>query len=474
MMTSFARVLAAALAAGALLAAPAEGASRFTIRGAGFGHGVGMSQYGAMGMASQGWSYRRILGHYYTGTDLGVLRREREVRVLLQSTRSTAAFTGATTAAGRILNPRRTYTVRPRAGGLVQLVGPKGGELATVAPPLRATGAGSVVLRGQAGNGRTDGAYRGALEFRPGSLGGINAINAVSLEDYVQGVVPVESPSSWPLEALKAQAVAARTYAVTTGRGGDGWEQYPDTRSQVYGGLGVETATTNAATQATRAQLVTYEGTPVVTYFFSTSGGRTEHVENTPLGTTALPWLRSVADPYDSVSPRHRWGPIRMTYKAAGRKLQGLVRGKFRGIEVLTRGRSPRVVAAEVLGSRGRTPVSGATLRARFGLYDTWAYFTAIAARPAPAPGSDERTGGTDPTARAARRPAFASLAGEVHPARAGAFVGVQRRRGGRWSVVGWARVGAGGRYRAPVPAAGLYRVAYRGDAGPPVRIPTR
>ena len=458
----------------ALLAAPAGAATRFTIRGAGFGHGVGMSQYGAMGMASQGWGYRRILAHYYTGTDLGVLRRERVVRVLLQSTGGTAAFTGATAAAGRILNPARTYTVRPRAGGLVQLVGPRGSELATVAPPLRATGPVSVVLRGLAGNGRTDGAYRGALEFRPSSLGGINAINAVGLEDYVQGVVPVESPSSWPLEALKAQAVAARTYAVTTGRGGDGWEQYPDTRSQVYGGLGVETAATNAATLATRAQLVTYEGTPVVTFFFSTSGGRTEHVENTPLGSTPLPWLRSVADPFDSVSPRHRWGPIRMTYTAAGRKLQGLVRGRFRGIEVITRGRSPRVVAAEVLGSRGRTPVSGATLRARFGLYDTWAYFTSIAARPAPAPPSDPATGGTDPTARAAHRPAFASLAGAVHPARAGASVVVQQRRGGRWTVVGWARTGPGGRYRAPVPAAGRYRIAYRGDTGAPVRIPTR
>jgi stage II sporulation protein D len=473
-MTRFASILAAALAAGALLAAPAGAATRFTIRGAGFGHGVGMSQYGAMGMATQGWSHRRILAHYYTGTDLGVLRRAREVRVLLQSTRGTAAFTGATAAAGRILNPAKTYTVRPRAGGLVQLVGPRGTELATVAPPLRATSTGSLILRGQAGNGRTDGAYRGALEFRPSSLGGINAINAVDLEDYVQGVVPVESPSSWPSEALKAQAVAARTYAVTTGKGGIGWDHYPDTRSQVYGGLGVETVATNAATQATRAQLVTYQGTPVTTYFFSTSGGRTEHVENTPLGTAPLPWLRSVADPYDSVSPRHRWGPIRMTYAAAGRKLQGLVRGRFRGIEVLTRGRSPRVVAAEVLGSRGRTPVSGATLRARFGLYDTWAYFTSIATRPAPAPGSDPATGGTDPRPRAARVPAVASLTGTVRPARPGATVTVQRRRAGRWTAAGWASVSPGGRYRAAVPRAGLYRIAYRDAAGAPVRIPTR
>ena len=167
-------------------------------------------------------------------------------------------------------------------------------------------------------------------------------------------------------------------------------------------------------------------------------GGRTEHVENTSLGSTPLPWLRSVADPFDSVSPRHRWGPIRMTYAAAGRKLQGLVRGRFRGIEVITRGRSPRVVAAEVLGSRGRTPVSGATLRARFGLYDTWAYFTSIAARPAPAPGSDPATGGTDPTARAARRPRRSPRwrAPSTPPARAPRS-SCSSAGAGRWTVVG-------------------------------------
>jgi stage II sporulation protein D len=474
MMTRLARAFAAVLAAGLLAAAPAGAATRFSIRGAGWGHGVGMSQWGAMGMASHGWGYRRILGHFYTDTGLAVLGERRQVRVLLQSVRRTAAFTGASAAAGRLLNPAKTYRVRAAAGGLVQLIGPRGRVLETVAPPLRATGRDFVVLRGTAGNGRTDGAYRGALEFRPGSLGGINAINALDLEDYVQGVVPVESPASWPLEALKAQAVAARTYAVTTGRAGDGWEQYPDTRSQVYGGLGVETAATNAATQQTRGQLVTYRGTPVVTFFFSTSGGRTEDVENTPLGTAPRPWLRSVRDPYDSVSPRHRWGPIRMTYRAAGRKLGGLVQGRFRGIDVVTRGSSPRVVAADVLGSRGRTRVNGATLRARFELYDTWAYFTSIATRQAPPPVAGAATGGAEPTARAARRPAFASLAGTVHPARRGATVTVERRRGARWLPAGWAAVGPGGGYGAAVPAAGVYRVVYRGEPGPAVRIAAR
>ena len=184
-----------------------------------------------------------------------------------------------------------------------------GARLATFVAPLRVTGPGPVTLRGASGYARSDGAYRGALEFRPGTFGGINAINAVDVDDYVQGVVPLESPASWPIEALKAQAVAARTYALTTSKSGAGFDHYPDTRSQVYGGVGAETASTNAATQATAGQLVTYDGAPVATYFFSTSGGRTEDVENSALGTTPQPWLRSVEDEYDDVSPAPPLGP---------------------------------------------------------------------------------------------------------------------------------------------------------------------
>jgi stage II sporulation protein D len=463
------RLAVAVVALLLLAAAPAPAVSRLVIRGAGYGHGVGMSQYGAMGMAAQGWDHRRILVHFYSGTELGLLEEDREVRVLLQSVRGSTTFTGANAGGGRILNPARTYTVRAGRDGLVSLVGPRGHELALVAPPLRVTGPdGVVLLHGMAGNGRRDGVYRGALEFRPGSLGGINAINAVALESYVQGVVPVESPSSWPLEALKAQAVAARTYAVTTGKGGDGWEQYPDTRSQVYGGLAVETEATNLAVAETARQLVTFEGTPVVTFFFSTSGGRTEDVENTSLGVEPMPWLRSVEDPYDHVSPRHRWGPTRMSFATARRKLGGLVPGRFRGIEVVSRGSSPRVVEADVIGTRGATRVSGATLRARFGLYDTWAYFTAIGTRPAPI------TGGAEPRALSFYRPARVELVGTVRPARAGAVVSVQVRGAGGWRPVGRARIRAGGRYSALVPARGVYRVLYRGVAGPAVRVPAR
>ncbi len=453
-------------------AATAHAAKRFTIRGAGYGHGVGMSQYGAMGYAVHGWDYKAILAHYYTGTQLGALDDARTVRVLLQSTNGSAAFSGADRAGGRKLFPGKTYYARGRAGGQVQLLAAGGRVLATVPAPLIATGPGPLTLKGRAGNGRSNGAYRGALEFRPGALGGVNAINAVGVDDYVQGVVPLESPASWPIEALKAQAVAARTYALTTSKSGVGFEQYPDTRSQVYGGVGAEVASTNLATQATAGQLVTYAGAPVPTYFFSTSGGRTEDVENTTLGFEPKPWLKSVEDEFDSVSPRHRWGPIRMSYRAARSKLGSLVKGRFKGVKVVTRGRSPRVVAADVVGARGRTRVDGATLRARFGLYDSWAYFTAISTRkapPPPVPPSSETGGTGGPVVSQVR--SIATLTGAVQPARKGATVHVQRRVAGAWIAAGTAAAGRDGRYRATVGAPGVYRVRYRGDTGAPVRV---
>ena len=445
------------LAAFALLATPALAAeARFTIRGAGFGHGVGMSQYGALGLAQHGRTYDRILRHYYTGTGLGTTDPGSTVRVLLQST-GTASFSGASAAGSRRVNPGRTYQVRRRGSAQLDLLSAAGTRIATFSAPLQVSSPSGVLQLGGSG------AYRGMLEFRPDTFGGVNAINAVSLEDYVAGVVSRESPSSWPAEALKAQAVAARTYAITTSKAGDGWDQYADVRSQVYGGVAAETASTNAAVAATRGQVVTYDGEPVVTFFFSTSGGRTENVENTNVGAGPQPHLKSVADPYDDVSPKHRWKPARLTPAAAGAKLAGLVKGRFKGVEVRKRGRSPRIVAADIVGTGGRTRVDGATLRARLGLLDTWAYFTTIVSRAAPAP--------TTVGGEVAGPPPRGTVAGWVVPARVGAEVQVQLREGRRWKTVASTVVRRGGRYRAAVAAAGTYRAVFSGDAGPSVRV---
>jgi stage II sporulation protein D len=473
-----ARTLLATLLALCLLpAAGAGAASRFTIRGAGFGHGVGMSQYGAYGFAAHGSGYREILAHYYTGTAIGSLDPARRVRVLLQSTR-TAAFSGATRAGRRRLSPRRTYYVR-RRGASVRLLSSRRKPMGTY-PVLHVTrGRGAVRLHGRAANGRVSGAYRGALDFRAGAFSGVDVVNSLPLDSYLQGVVPDESPPSWPIEALKAQAVAARTYAVATIKPGATFDLYPDTRSQVYGGVAAEEPSTNQAVGATRGEVVTYGGQPVVTFFFSTSGGRTEDVENTPLGNEPRPWLQSVDDPYDDASPRHRWGPIRMTLKQAGRRLGSAVKGSFRGIEVVRRGRSPRIVEADVLGTRGRTRVTGGQLRARFGLFDSWAFFTSITTgdEPPPEPAPDDPgppTGGVEPFGSAALlggRRAVGAVAGRVLPVLPGARVTLQRRQAGRWITVGSTRLRSGGRYSAPVTSPGAYRVRYHDEAGPAVRV---
>jgi stage II sporulation protein D len=459
------RLIPLTLVATLLVAAPASAAKhRFTIRGAGFGHGVGMSQYGAYGYALHGVTYDAILRHYYTGTALGSTDTSAIVRVLLQSSGS-ATFSGGVQAGSKKLSAGQIYRVRTY--GLSQLALYHGSKrIGVFSAPLEVAGKGNVLHVGGLGD------YRGRLEFRPTTFG-INTINAVGLEDYVSGVVARESPSAWPLEALKAQAVAARTYAIATSKAGAGFDQYADTRSQVYGGVAAESISSNAAVAATRGQVVTYNGAPVVTYFFSTSGGRTENVENSFIGSDPKPWLKSVKDPYDGVSPKHRWGPIRMSTATAGAKLGGLVKGRFKGIRVTRRGKSPRIVAATVLGTGGRTPVSGATLRARFGLLDSWAYFTSIGTRKQKPP-SDTRTGGTSPpppsAATAGPRP-HTILTGSVYPQRVGAEVQIQVRERAGWRTVTSTSVHRGGRYSAAVARAGVYRVVFSGDAGPAINV---
>jgi stage II sporulation protein D len=481
------RRTAIAMLACLVLPASAQAAkSSFVIKGAGFGHGIGLSQYGADGYALHGFDYKTIVGHYYQGTSIATVSPAPTVRVLLQSS-SAPSFTGASDASGRTLDPAKTYSIVRAGGNSVALRSPKGRKLATYDGTLRVTGAGPLRLNGLAGNGVRSGRYRGALEFRAGLFSGVSAINAVGLEDYVRGVVSAESPAAWPAAALEAQAVVARSYAITTDAGGasDGFTAYPDTRSQMYRGVAAEYTSTESAVRATRGEVVTYGGKPVVTYFFSTSGGKTENVENSFTGSLPRPWLRGVNDPFDSVSPRHRWGPYRMTLAQASAKLRGLVKGRFRSIKVVQRGFSPRVVRAQVVGTRGSTNVTGADLRRRFGLFDSWAYFTSITAKkkttdpatpaqPATdgAGTGDPSSGGTAPSAPAGTaRARRAVLSGTITPARRGAWLRVQRRIDGRWVTYANTTAGRHGRYVVTVTGPGEYRVLFRGAAGPSVRV---
>jgi stage II sporulation protein D len=144
------------------------------------------------------------------------------------------------------------------------------------------------------------------------------------------------------------------------------------------------------------------------------------------------------------------------------------------------RGRSPRIVEADVIGTRGRTRVTGGMLRARFGLFDSWAFFTSITTGDEPPPESSERgeavgapTGGAEPFGSATllgSRPVGA-VAGRVLPVLRGARVTLQRRDGGRWRTVGSTRLHRDGRYSAPVTHTGVYRVRYHDETGPAVRV---
>ena len=365
-----ASLVAAAVASLALLGPSAASAEKWVVNGAGFGHGTGMSQYGAKGFAARGTPYSSILGHYYTGTTLGTAPSQ-TVRVLLRPYLPSARFRGAGSACGVGLKPGKTYVAKRKGAGVV-LRTKKGIRVAKCSGLLSATGAPTVELIGK-------GAYRGALEVRPSSVPGrLNAINAVEIEDYLKGVVPKESPASWPIEALKAQAVAARSYAIATPVKGNGFDHYDDTRSQLYAGVSAEATRTNQAVDATRSQVVLYNGKVAQTFFFSTSGGHTENNEHSSLGFggTPIPYLRGVPDPYEAEAraPYHRW-KRKLSLGRMNSLLGSLVRGKLKKVVVTQRGVSPRIVRANLIGSRGTTTVTGPQLRDELGLPDTWATF---------------------------------------------------------------------------------------------------
>src|SRR5436189_98728 len=121
-------------------------------------------------------------------------------------------------------------------------------------------------------NGR---GYRGSLRVLKLAPAKVRIVNVVDVDLYLRGVVPSEMPKSWALEALKAQAVAARSYALSHLHTGGGFDVYPDTRDQVYLGIPHEAPSTTSAVNATAGQVVFYKGKVASTYFFSTSGGRT-------------------------------------------------------------------------------------------------------------------------------------------------------------------------------------------------------
>ena len=362
--------------------APAAPAS-FTFVGRGFGHGIGMSQYGARGRALAGWSARRILAAYFTGVRFGTARN-RGVRVLLSTGLREARFWSpqrwrllGRRAGGRNVTPLRTgvtYMLQARADGTLAVRRGRS-VVAVVAGPVRfqSRAKGGWVAWGPT-QPEAARRYRGGIRAVP-SGGRFDLVNVVDMESYLRGVVPREMPSSWGDDApaaLAAQAIAARSYVLSTMTPTSTYDVFDDQRSQVYGGVDAEDPRSNRAVRQTRGTVLTYDGAVITAYFFSTSGGRTEDVQNVFGGSGARPYLKSVPDPFDKISPFHVW-PDPPTFSA--RRLGELLGlgAPVTSVDVVRRGASPRVVQATVTTATGRTATfSGWTMRGELGLRDTW------------------------------------------------------------------------------------------------------
>ena len=239
------------------LPAQAGAGTLFVIDGRGWGHGVGMSQYGARGYAEAGWGYQRILAHYYRGTELQIVPA-RPVRVLLAE--RLPAVQISSTKPFKVVDARGK--VRKLKAGTQNLVAAK---LTKLRLPLRyVAGASPLQLDGTA--------YRGALlVHRQG--GKLTIVNRLPLDRYLRGVVPWEMPDDWRREALRAQSVVARSYALATLKPGALFDLYADTRSQVYGGIPAEAVSTNRAIGSTAGRVLYWNGHVATTFYHSTSGG---------------------------------------------------------------------------------------------------------------------------------------------------------------------------------------------------------
>jgi len=390
--------LAGALAALVLLGAagPASAFTTqygFTITGHGWGHGIGMSQWGAYGYAKHGWAYKAILKHYYTGISFSTVA-DPIVRVRLRSGLSavkvtcpddfTVRGTGAMSTIPGGQTAKTTYT-----GSAYRVVAGEFRKDFSAAPTFAPT---SRALRILTATDLGDtGAYRGTIKVA--RIGGaLMMINHVPLESYLRGVVPHEVSPSWPRESLKAQACAARAYSLGSRQPDQAWDVFCDVRDQAYVGVGVEDARTNAAVNDTAGICPTYGGKPIFAAYFSCSGGHTESIELAWAAASPIPYLKGVSDPYDSYGSLHDWGPLRRSASQVGGPLAAS--GSVRAVYTVKRGASPRIVKAAIIGSGGTKYIDGGSLRMKLGLNSAWAGFRSMGINPAARDGASISAGG--------------------------------------------------------------------------------
>ncbi|HEX4902783.1 MAG TPA: SpoIID/LytB domain-containing protein [Acidimicrobiales bacterium] len=388
----------AALAATALLlltglaaappAAAQEGPTTMTFNGRGWGHGRGMSQYGAQGAATNaGWTYRQILDHYYGGTTLGT-RPDRQMRVRLIAQDAKPATVAIDSGTVRLEGDKglaesglQAVRLTKQADGTLKVE--RSGTCAGPWTVVNNGGQSEIKVVRESGDQplrlcRPDGLsvwYPGEITSLVDASGTQRTVNTTSMESILRGIVPRESPASWHAEALKAQSVAARSYALA---GDTRHLPYADTCDttlcQVYSGWfqqpagGSKTAMTDprtdAAVTATAGQVrVHSSGAIARTEFHSTSGGHTA-------GGT----FPAVPDPHDSISPRHTW---KLTVDVSKLESQYGKGGRLTEVEVVKRNGlgadGGRVVTARLRFSNGTTAdVSGNAVRSLTGLYSDW------------------------------------------------------------------------------------------------------
>jgi SpoIID/LytB domain protein len=352
------------------------------IRGHGWGHGRGMGQWGARGMAAQGKTAAEIITHYYAGVSI-FTRAPEQLLVLVGSGRATvvtsdAPFTvrwrsGSPISAGGSDVPYVRVTPT-KSGTRVEGASAAGGPWTLVAdgtgPVSFAPGSKTLQVVSDSGSRRY---YRGSILAVRSSSTSVLTINDLKVEHYLYGVVPREMPASWPAEALKAQSIAARTYALNKKDRARAAKRLYDicatTNCQVYGGAARRTSTgqfvplengaTTEAIKATAGQVAAINGAPIFAEFSSSSGGYTAP------GDT--PYLAPVPDAGDSISPHHAWvarvkvSDIEAKWPAIGRLLSVKVTkrngfGEWGG----------RVKEMQITGTSSSVTVSGNTFRSAF------------------------------------------------------------------------------------------------------------
>ena len=363
--------------------------NRIAIKGHGYGHGIGMSQHGAQGAALAGVSYEKILSQYYPGTKLA--SKSGDIRVLIsQDTTSdvqVAATSGLrfrkmvssfdralpTSVGGQAVTSWRIVQVTSNMTQSTLQYRTTGGWQSY--DGIRWTGDGqfygpsriSLVLPG----GSTV-KYRGAIRSAVPSKGSTSrkTVNILPIDHYVRGVIAAEMPSGWAPAALRAQAVAARTYGVRALTPSRYYDICSTTACQVYGGQSRETSSTDAAVRATANKILTYQGAPAFTQFSSSSGGYT--------ATGSQPYLKAVADRYDgwSGNSNHSWSTtvaastIQKAYPAIGTLRQLTITDRSGAGDW-----GGRVEKISLIGSKKTVVISGNDARWAFGLKSNWFNF---------------------------------------------------------------------------------------------------